>query len=482
MKTYKDSYTKPIPEDAVLIKVKGEQFAKIKDRKGDIIKVPIITTDKGKRLKYESSCWSITFIDNFSIRRKIKAFTDESSSNYLASWIDRLLKNNGVLDNQLYEWFMGLIPSIKEQIIKFNLINKNKFLQEIERIVSMPDDVRERLTELNLIDKNFIDKHITKRRNLDKPLDEHLSDFRDAMLTKENGKGYSEITTERLKYIFSECGFEKYSDIVANEVYTFIGDLKKDSLDENGKSRRGIGQRTFNCYLKAAKYFCRWMIKERRASINPLEHLSCVKQTEKRKKRRALTIAEQQKLIDETSQSGFHHNMSGIERAMLYRLAIETGLRAGELRSLTKSSFDFENNILTVQAGYTKNKQVAEIDLKQRTSTELKIFLEHKMPNMKVFAMPDQPVKMIKKDLEKAEIPYMTDEGQCDFHSLRHCFITNLARAGVHPSDAMVLARHSTITLTMDYYTHSKRESRKKIIENQPDFKIGKNETNKRIA
>ena len=41
-----------------------------------------------------------------------------------------------------------------------------------------------------------------------------------------------------------------------------------------------------------------------------------------------------------------------------------------------------------------------------------------------------------------------------DFHALRHHFISNLAAAGVHPKAAQLLARHSTIRLTMDRYTH----------------------------
>ena len=41
-----------------------------------------------------------------------------------------------------------------------------------------------------------------------------------------------------------------------------------------------------------------------------------------------------------------------------------------------------------------------------------------------------------------------------DFHGLRHQYVSNLAAAGVHPKIAQTLARHSTITLTMDRYTH----------------------------
>ena len=44
--------------------------------------------------------------------------------------------------------------------------------------------------------------------------------------------------------------------------------------------------------------------------------------------------------------------------------------------------------------------------------------------------------------------------GTFDFHALRHTFLTNLARFGVHPKLAQQLARHSTIVLTMDRYSH----------------------------
>ena len=44
--------------------------------------------------------------------------------------------------------------------------------------------------------------------------------------------------------------------------------------------------------------------------------------------------------------------------------------------------------------------------------------------------------------------------GAFDFQSLRHQFLANLQCAGVHPKIAQALARHWTITLTMDRYTH----------------------------
>jgi hypothetical protein len=63
--------------------------------------------------------------------------------------------------------------------------------------------------------------------------------------------------------------------------------------------------------------------------------------------------------------------------------------------------------------------------------------------------------EMIRIDLTAADVEYEDDRGRVvDFHALRHTFITNLARAGVHPRNAQALARHSTIDLTMNVYTH----------------------------
>jgi hypothetical protein len=41
-----------------------------------------------------------------------------------------------------------------------------------------------------------------------------------------------------------------------------------------------------------------------------------------------------------------------------------------------------------------------------------------------------------------------------DFHGLRHTFITRLVKSGVNPKEAQTMARHSSITLTMDRYAH----------------------------
>jgi hypothetical protein len=62
---------------------------------------------------------------------------------------------------------------------------------------------------------------------------------------------------------------------------------------------------------------------------------------------------------------------------------------------------------------------------------------------------------MVRIDLTAAGIPYEDASGRVfDFHAIRHQFISSPAAAGVHPKVVQILARHSSITLTMDRYTH----------------------------
>ena len=44
---------------------------------------------------------------------------------------------------------------------------------------------------------------------------------------------------------------------------------------------------------------------------------------------------------------------------------------------------------------------------------------------------------------------------QADFHALRHTFLSRLGRSGASATVMQRLARHSTVGLTLDRYTHA---------------------------
>ena len=160
---------------------------------------------------------------------------------------------------------------------------------------------------------------------------------------------------------------------------------------------------------------------------------------------------------------------------MLYQLAVETGLRAGELRSLTRASFSLDRPAptVTVAAAYSKRHREDTLPLRSELAEDLRQFLSQMAPATTVFRMPDrkQAAEMFRDDIEAAGIVYQNDAGKvADFHSLRHTFISNLAAGGVHPKVAQSLARHSTITLTMDRYTHSYHGEQTEALKTLPDL------------
>ncbi len=86
----------------------------------------------------------------------------------------------------------------------------------------------------------------------------------------------------------------------------------------------------FNFYLAAFKQFCRWMVRDGRASESPVAHLTGLNvKTDRRHDRRALTVEELRWLMETTRDGPERFGMTGPEQAMLYRVAVETGLRRG---------------------------------------------------------------------------------------------------------------------------------------------------------
>jgi integrase len=72
----------------------------------------------------------------------------------------------------------------------------------------------------------------------------------------------------------------------------------------------------------------------------------------------------------------------------------------------------------------------------------------------RVFRVPAELVKILKRDLALAGIPYRDDQGRTvDVHALRHTTATLLSRAKVPPRVAQKIMRHSDVKLTMQVYT-----------------------------
>jgi Phage integrase family len=124
-----------------------------------------------------------------------------------------------------------------------------------------------------------------------------------------------------------------------------------------------------------------------------------------------------------------------------------------------RESFDLDGDptTVTVLAGYSKRRREDTLPLRPELAADLRTHLATKMPGTKAFSLPspENSIDMLWEDLDVAGVPYVTDEGYADWHCLRHTFISNLARGGVHPKLAQDLARHSDVNLTLSRYSHT---------------------------
>jgi len=218
------------------------------------------------------------------------------------------------------------------------------------------------------------------------------------------------------------------------------------------------------------------MVLDQRAGESSIEHLKKTNASaERRYTRRSLEPDEIRALLRAAQLAPERFGMTGSQRAMLYRLAIETGLRASELRSLTVSSFNLDNSEVNIEARNSKNRKACTLPLKPETAAILKDFFRGKTPGAEAFKMPTQyrTAKMLRADLADAGIQHEDESGRIiDFHSLRHTTGSLLAATGAHPKICQSLMRHSDINLTMSRYTHVFRGQESAAVANLPDLSI----------
>ena len=320
------------------------------------------------------------------------------------------------------------------------------------------------------------------------PLEDHINAFEAALRAKGGTAEHVRRTMSFIRGIAAACRFERLSDLDAARVSAHVGDLK----------RRGRGARSINARLTAFKSLTAWLWKIERLRTDPMRQVAKLNgATDRRRLRRAFTDEELAWLIRAADSGPVIHGMEGPDRAMLYRLAVETGLRAGELASLTPASLhlkDLSKASVTVAAAYSKHRRDDVVPLRPDFARQLAVYVASRPVVGRLFGVPRRTAEMLTADLRCARAVWIRETptkaerrvrcASCflavrdgsgrvvDFHALRHTFITRLARSGVAPAVAKSLARHSTIVLTMDHYTHTLIEDERAALDRLPAIRL----------
>ena len=303
------------------------------------------------------------------------------------------------------------------------------------------------------------------------PLAQHLEAFAHS-LEWTSGKG--KTTTKRVQRILEEARAVFLPDLIPSKITEALARMAK---------RTDMSFQSQNHYLKAVKQFERWLEKDGRVQTCKLKHIRGKQVSlDKRHERRAFAPEEAEFLIrhahDHGGRLGLLH---GTDRAWLDRLALTTGLRAKELWSLTPESF--QAGFVALKAGDSKNRNGGRLPVPEALAPGLAEWLASKPAGRRVFGGFGTVLKSgvvdtsafsqnLKKDMAQARklwlaqggakesdfLQYKDSAGQyADFHSMRVSAITWAVEDGANPKLVQALARHSSITLTMDRYCKDRK-------------------------
>jgi integrase len=291
-------------------------------------------------------------------------------------------------------------------------------------------------------------EEITVAKKSKEGIEKQLELFRTVMVAAGDSIKHIDATINEIKVLQEYCNADSIHKITREKITAWIA----GELETKIKSPR-----TINAYVTAVKSFFEWAVESERLLKNPLKAIKKLNEdTDRRKKRRSLTEEELRRLIRVTRNSERKTKIPNLERELIYRLLVGTGIRSNELSCAKLSQFDFVQKRFTIDPAITKNRRIGYLPIRPDLLERLKNWCnENRLePKETIFGYnTDCLLKGFYKDLKEAGIERVAADGRClDVHSLRRTFGTMLARAGVPLTTTQRLMRHSSPELTAKLY------------------------------
>ncbi len=306
------------------------------------------------------------------------------------------------------------------------------------------------------------------------PLADHLAAWLEVLQAKGTGQRQRDLIAARLSRLFALAGWTKLAQIQADGAMSALANL-------------GRSAQTRNHYVTHLRAFCAWLVKSGRLPSNPVGAVGKVGvATDRRRLRRAPSRAELAELFAHLDGPAAprRRGMTGTQRALAYRVAMATGYRASELRSLTPQSFDLDNATVRLAAAVDKRRRGDVHLLPAWLVEELRPWFAaggqcwQRLP-------AHNGGRILKADLASARAAWIAtavEEGErkerqasgflayetqtaegpyfWDMHSFRVWYITELAnQPGMDLKTLTTLARHSTPQLSLNVYAKAREEN-----------------------
>jgi integrase len=290
------------------------------------------------------------------------------------------------------------------------------------------------------------------------------------------GKSLQHIlrTSQLIHSLADFAGWKNLGDIEADGITRYAEHLKQDGEQAN---------RTIASMITAVRTFCRWCVRNGHLAADPTATVDKPSiKIDRRIERRMVLPEEWSWLKLALKTDSIKNGQDSTERLLMYRLAIESGLRSSELRSLTRGALSLsgDNPHVTVKAAITKNSKTAKQYISDELAADLTKLVARKLPGALVFNVASRTemartlrIDVVdarrlwletpegKRDKDSDFLKSPTSQGEVlDFHALRHTCGAWLVQQGVSLNETKEIMRHSTITLTADCYGHLAPDAR----------------------
>jgi integrase len=323
--------------------------------------------------------------------------------------------------------------------------------------------------------------------HLDRSLQEHVDEYLEDVRYGGTSEAYHRAVAARLARVFGGIGAKTLRDVTSDKLKAFFRTMV-DARVKEGRAPVPVSVTTKNDHRAAVYTFFQWLRKEKRHPENVVERVPRAEypkgETDKARKRRALSASELATLIRAAAtypvesrkvnrggrsqpdgapreaeanlkpETVLKLNEQGRQRRLMYLLAVFTGLRRGELSRVRVKEFKPKRGVIDLPGAKTKNGRRAVIPLVKGLANELKHWVVGKGSDDPLLVVPDRHNlrRLHLAHLKMARIPYQTEKGFADWHSLRKTVNTFLRRKQVPLRQRQLFLRHAAGDLTTSRY------------------------------
>jgi integrase len=329
------------------------------------------------------------------------------------------------------------------------------------------------------------------KRHRERPIVAHLNDYVATVRESSRYPAYPRTIERELTKLFRLAAIVQLGDMTADRIQQYLSGLT------------GVKAATKNKLRTYLMSFGRWLTDGDRISRNPVERVKPavpkLDEAEKRR-RRALRVKELSALLSavdryplvsaqrpkggrprkDGTKARYRNPVAlsdatvssllqqGRERRLLYRTALLTGLRRGELARLRVRYFKRKRNLFDVPGQVTKNGRPAQLPIAPALAADLGQWITEtgRKADDSLFSVPEarNMVRQHRARLTLAGVTYKTKNGFADFHSLRKTINTFLRRQGMDLRIRQRFLRHAATDLATTAYDDERLRELKPVV------------------